>query len=169
MYVLPPNVFVSFDPGLASLLLSLIPVRNKQVIDSVFNGTTRRSKITKLDKFISKKGLKSSIKYASLFQKSIVVNDKCIKCKKCIVECPVENLKMTDHGVQILNHCAFCLNCIYTCPKQAITTSKYGFIILKNGYSIDSYEKISPNQHVLPKGLLMSGIRKYITELTENP
>ncbi|HNY17975.1 MAG TPA: EFR1 family ferrodoxin [Treponemataceae bacterium] len=168
MFVLPPNVFVALPPGVSSALLSLIPAKNKRILESLRNGEVRRTKTTPIDRLISRKGLKSAMRYASLFRKSLTVTRECVRCGRCVAECPVNNLKIDGDAVQVMDHCAFCLNCVYTCPKRAMVTKKYSFILLKDGYSLKAYEKALPDYESIPKGVFMSGIRKYIRELRQN-
>lgn len=64
-------------------------------------------------------------------------NDKCIKCKKCFNECPVNAIKMNDYPARNVNKCIYCYHCAMACPKGAIT------------YSLDEVKKrIEANQRI---------------------
>ncbi|MDR1220145.1 MAG: EFR1 family ferrodoxin [Treponema sp.] len=52
--------------------------------------------------------------------KDFVVNENCIKCKKCITICPVENIGMIDGEIAFETHCECCLACMHSCPNGAI-------------------------------------------------
>jgi MinD superfamily P-loop ATPase len=52
--------------------------------------------------------------------KNFVVGNDCIKCKKCIRICPVENIKMVGDNIIFDEHCECCLAYIHLCPKEAI-------------------------------------------------
>lgn len=45
---------------------------------------------------------------------------KCVKCKKCISICPVQNIVLKDDGVAFGNRCIACLGCFHRCPQNAI-------------------------------------------------
>lgn len=44
----------------------------------------------------------------------------CIKCKKCLRECPVNAIEELE-GIIIINHekCNVCMRCVHNCPKDA--------------------------------------------------
>lgn len=46
--------------------------------------------------------------------------DKCIKCEKCVKECPAGNIKIVDGKVKVGWHCTMCMHCAMYCPKDAI-------------------------------------------------
>ncbi|RGD73881.1 EFR1 family ferrodoxin [Anaerofustis stercorihominis] len=50
-----------------------------------------------------------------------VDNNKCIKCKRCISLCPMNNLKVIDNKINTKNKCTMCYRCITNCPAKAIT------------------------------------------------
>jgi ferredoxin/flavodoxin len=52
--------------------------------------------------------------------KEFVISENCIKCKKCIRVCPVENIKMSDDRIIFDEHCELCLACMHSCPQKAI-------------------------------------------------
>lgn len=53
-------------------------------------------------------------------EKISIDNDKCIKCKICIKNCPVNAIKLEGLNVKI-NHntCISCMRCVNYCPKNA--------------------------------------------------
>ena len=59
--------------------------------------------------------------------KLITVNEeKCIKCKLCIKECPVDVLKMGEKGPEEIANttCIACGHCVAICPNAAIDNKK---------------------------------------------
>ena len=48
------------------------------------------------------------------------VSDKCVKCKKCINICPVNNITMVNNKIQFGDNCVSCLGCYHRCPEKAI-------------------------------------------------
>lgn len=49
------------------------------------------------------------------------VDSNCIKCGKCVRECPTRNIKFHDSKFTFGWRCAFCMRCSFNCPVQAIT------------------------------------------------
>lgn len=47
--------------------------------------------------------------------------DACMKCGICKEVCPVNNIKLTEKGVEFGNNCQQCMACIQWCPTKAIT------------------------------------------------
>ena len=62
---------------------------------------------------------------------SFKVSGACVKCKKCISVCPVNNISLKDNAIHFGNQCMFCLSCIHQCPVHAIDYKGKGE---KNGY-----------------------------------
>ncbi|MGM9972410.1 MAG: EFR1 family ferrodoxin [Anaeroplasmataceae bacterium] len=50
-----------------------------------------------------------------------VDHNLCIKCGKCINNCPMNNLYFKDNKVESYNKCTMCYRCVSKCPNKAIT------------------------------------------------
>lgn len=59
------------------------------------------------------------------------VSEACVACGKCVRECPVNNITLTDGKIRFGSKCMFCLGCIHKCPAHAID---YKGRAKKNGY-----------------------------------
>jgi ferredoxin len=46
--------------------------------------------------------------------------DRCVKCMRCVRECPNSNIEMTGSGVVFGENCDTCFRCIHHCPTEAI-------------------------------------------------
>lgn len=49
-----------------------------------------------------------------------VDKNKCIKCYKCINDCPVKNISLKDDKIKFGRHCLMCQRCVMYCPKQCL-------------------------------------------------
>lgn len=52
--------------------------------------------------------------------KHFVVSNKCSRCGRCELFCPVGDIKMTEDGIEFGPDCISCYACIHRCPDSAI-------------------------------------------------
>lgn len=48
------------------------------------------------------------------------VSDTCTMCRKCVKNCPVDNITISDGKITFGNKCVVCQACYHRCPVQAI-------------------------------------------------
>lgn len=53
------------------------------------------------------------------------VDKNCIKCDKCLNNCPTENIYKKDGKIRFHHHCIMCMRCSFCCPTSSI---KIGFL-----------------------------------------
>ena len=46
---------------------------------------------------------------------------KCIRCMKCVRNCPLSNIQLVDDTIRIGHNCALCVCCSFNCPTNAIS------------------------------------------------
>ncbi|MDE6471701.1 MAG: EFR1 family ferrodoxin [Clostridia bacterium] len=67
-----------------------------------------------------------------LIGKRFSVNDKCIKCQKCVNICPSANIALENGEIVFKDKCIACLGCYHRCPQKAIVylekKSKYRYV-----------------------------------------
>lgn len=54
-----------------------------------------------------------------------VDQNKCVKCGRCIKNCPHDNIYLKNEKIRFSHHCDMCMACSFFCPKDAI---KIGFL-----------------------------------------
>lgn len=59
------------------------------------------------------------------------VKNTCVKCMKCVNNCPVQNITYGEKGFRFGNKCIMCARCSFHCPKDAI---KIGIL---NGWRVN--------------------------------
>ena len=75
---------------------------------------------------------------------------KCVKCNKCINECPTGSVYINRKGKIRLKarSCAMCMRCAMYCPKDAF---RYGFMNLWKVNGPFQYESLKKNKEVEPE------------------
>ena len=58
-------------------------------------------------------------------------SNKCIKCMKCVNNCPTKNIKFVDGKFKFENRCLLCTRCSFNCPVDAFS------IALLNGWRVN--------------------------------
>lgn len=49
------------------------------------------------------------------------VSPECVRCMRCVRECPMRNISEKDGKLVFHGSCALCMRCVMNCPKGAIT------------------------------------------------
>ena len=55
-----------------------------------------------------------------LTDRSIVVDESCVKCGTCVMVCPANNIRMTSDGPSYQGRCEVCFACDEWCPHGSI-------------------------------------------------
>lgn len=118
-YVMPYNMIFRHSDAMAYKMWNtasrLIPLDAKEVVDNVparlkgvFMGHTL-AWIFRIEhpgaKFIGKR---------------FKVTDKCLKCQKCVRECPTKNITFENGKFKFGKNCLICTRCSFNCPANAI-------------------------------------------------
>lgn len=51
--------------------------------------------------------------------------ENCIRCGKCVKECPLNNITLEENRIRWGNRCTHCMACISKCPAEAIEYGKH--------------------------------------------
>lgn len=49
-----------------------------------------------------------------------VDENNCTKCKKCVNNCPVDNIELSPTGIKFSDKCVACVRCYHFCPESCI-------------------------------------------------
>lgn len=71
--------------------------------------------------------------------------EKCIKCNKCIKECPHNNIYEKNGKIKFHHHCDMCMRCSFFCPTNAI---KIGFLEKWKVNGAYDFEKIEKDEKI---------------------
>lgn len=80
---------------------------------------------------IVSKGILSKDLFAELFSvmakfmgKSLLANENCTLCMKCVNQCPQKNIRFKNNRIAFGFNCMMCTRCIHGCPAHAIEYAK---------------------------------------------
>lgn len=59
---------------------------------------------------------------------------KCIRCMKCVSDCPVKNISFSDGKFRFGKNCIGCVRCSFRCPKGAIHIGLLDFMRVNGPY-----------------------------------
>lgn len=60
-------------------------------------------------------------KTADYTDKLKINEEQCVGCGKCVILCPMKNLKLQNGKIKASGTCTMCYRCINHCPQKAIT------------------------------------------------
>lgn len=69
-----------------------------------------------------------------------VEKDKCIKCMKCINDCPAKNISLKDDRFKFGGKCLMCQRCVMYCPKHAVKAGMF------NSWRVDVPYTFKPSE-----------------------
>ena len=120
-----PTKFAQFEgrPNENDLLIAEIFA--KSYINKIQNNTPLPSKFIinkrKGSRFFNTLGpVLTKLKYA-VTPPPEIDHDKCNLCGTCAFECPVDNFKVRDKKINVLDQCIVCYHCWHVCPQNAIS------------------------------------------------
>ena len=65
---------------------------------------------------------------------------KCIKCHKCVNNCPIENIRLKNGEIKFGTKCTMCQRCTYFCPTDAIKTGMFNSWRVNTPYTFEYTE-----------------------------
>lgn len=168
MLIMPSNFAFKANDDLCMWLIKSIPRKVEEIVKDVLNNKVNRLEIKKNIKEKSSAGQREQ-KLGKKFGLSLYANEKCTACSWCANHCPRKNIKMDNNKPQFSDQCIMCMRCIYGCPSNAIKAKKLRLAVLKKGYNLKSFEAKMKDKELRPiekcgKGILWSGVRKYLSE-----
>ncbi len=120
-FIMPYNIHFRFDEHLVKEMLEM----DEKLLDILYHEVSSGIKNIKRYKlihriitfFVKLQFIGGDIN--SFFYR--VKKDKCLKCGKCIRECPMKNIYSSKKGeIKFHHHCLMCMRCSLGCPTDAI-------------------------------------------------
>lgn len=70
---------------------------------------------------------------------------KCIRCNRCVNECPINNIVIKNNKYKFKNKCIMCMRCSFNCPKDAINIGMLNGWRVNGGYD---YKRIINDSNI---------------------
>jgi len=138
--IMPTNVFLQFNDNLNKQLYQLAQIRIKKLAQDIMKRKVFLQRNNIILTFISTLFSFMESTGAKWLGKFMKISDSCIKCFKCVRNCPTGNIIVTDDGgndtIKFDTSCNLCMRCIYKCPTNAIHFKYFRFFEIKQGYDI---------------------------------
>lgn len=168
MMVMPSNLVMRTDDGLAIRLLRVLPSKVECIVDDLLQGVVRRTRPKLIDRVFSRIGEMEKTG-AKFFGRDLRVNANCNSCGWCAKNCPSNNITMLNNKPSFGEDCILCLKCIYGCPRQALEAGRFRFMVLKEGYDLQALEKRMQDVQLVPlenlaRGYIWKGVKEYLLE-----
>ena len=93
-----------------------------------------------------------------------VDEDKCVKCLKCIYNCPTGNISLKDVKIDFGKNCLMCQRCAMYCPTQAISVGMFKRWQVGKPYS---FEEVTTFQKEKKPHFCAHSYKKYFEESEE--
>ncbi len=75
------------------------------------------------------------------------VNDTCLKCGKCIKNCPTNNITIENNEFKFNKNCLMCMRCSFNCPVDAIKIGLFNKWKVNGSYDFNSYDENEVQTH----------------------
>ena len=91
------------------------------------------------------------------------VTEDCVRCGKCVRECPAGNIRMEKDGkIKFGGKCLMCMRCAQSCPKDAVKIGLFVYWKVNGAYSFQRPSSEEPEQRY--NKLLTRAYERYFRE-----
>lgn len=144
--VMPANVFLRFPDNFITEICINATEKIASAVKEITSGTERKHKNSFMIN-ISTAIFSAMEQFGSFcFGKDLTISDKCTNCGKCIIECPVRNIKEGKKNKPSFGlKCIICMRCVYGCPVDAISPRFMKFFKISNWYDLKKLSNTDRN------------------------
>ena len=137
-FVMPYNMIFRHTDEMAAKMYKTAKERIPAAAQVVFNGETHLKKISAKAKLV--RGIISIEHWGARFNGRFfkVDTDKCIKCMKCVNNCPTKNITYENGKFKFGNQCLLCTRCSFNCPVDAFKIGMMDFMRVNGKYNFNA-------------------------------
>lgn len=150
LFAMPCNFIMKFEDRFVKQLYEAAVKKVEKISEEILNEKAAKLKLNIILRGLCKLTYYGEEKLgARMFGKGLKATEACIKCKKCLRDCPTKNISYENNHIKFGSKCIWCMKCIYSCPKAAIKASRFKFCVLKKEYNGGSnIQKILDNPEI---------------------
>ena len=93
-----------------------------------------------------------------------VNKSKCIKCMKCVNNCPVHNISYENDKFTFSNKCTLCMRCAFNCPTDSFRIGLLNLWRVNKPYAFKDINKDEKDRHKL---YCKRSYKRYFKEIEE--
>lgn len=138
---MPCNWYIKYDDQLNKQLYQAAVKKVDKIVADTINTQEQHLKIngvlSKLLRFLYYGEEHYGAQY---FAKGLAASANCNRCKKCVRDCPTNNISEAEGKICFGSNCIWCMRCIYACPNHAIKARHLTGCVLDpytGGFNID--------------------------------
>ncbi|WP_099466885.1 EFR1 family ferrodoxin [Konateibacter massiliensis] len=112
----------AFPQKLQTLILNQAKIKIKKINEDMHSNNLQKKliKANLISRLYKTHSLKK-IENFSILGQGFYANDRCIKCLKCIKNCPGKNISIFENELNWGSSCKQCMRCIQICPEEAVS------------------------------------------------
>ena len=137
-FVMPYNMIFRHTDEMAAKMYQTAKERIPAAAEIVFDGEEYIKKIPVKAKLV--RGVVSIEHWGARFNGRFfkVNTDKCVKCMKCVNNCPTKNITYEDGKFKFGNQCLLCTRCSFNCPVDAFKIGMMDFMRVNGKYNFNA-------------------------------
>ncbi|MBN1935535.1 MAG: EFR1 family ferrodoxin [Anaerolineae bacterium] len=136
LIAMPSNWAYTYPEALNRQLVRAAVLKTQHMAGEILSNQRRRARVGPLFHAAMRQIHLSEELGGRVFGRLLHTTNDCIRCAKCVKNCPVDNIYQQGDQIRFRWRCLWCMRCIYACPRQAIVPRLGKFCALKNGYDI---------------------------------
>lgn len=137
-YVMPYNMVFRHSDELASLMWKTAQERIPEAAERIADGMENRIEPLFPARVMSLLCRIEHWFYPENGRLYHVDRDSCIKCMKCVRDCPTGNISFEDGRFHFGGKCTGCVRCSFRCPEKAIHIGLLDFMRVNGSYDFTS-------------------------------
>ena len=140
-FVMPYNIHFRFEDAFVKEIMLYNRKLSKILVANVLNG---RKSLLKMNFFYNLLAWVIGIQRPGATINSYLYRtdmNKCIKCMKCVRDCPTHNIYYANGRIQFHHRCQMCMRCSFFCPTDAINIGYINSWRVNGAYSFEKIEK----------------------------
>ena len=137
-FIMPYNMIFRHTDEMAAKMYATAKERIPAAAKSIFYGENCRKKVPFKAKVVRK--IVSIEHWGARFNGRFfhVKKDKCVKCLKCVNNCPTKNITYEDGKFKFGGNCLLCTRCSFNCPTDAFRIGIMDFMRVNGKYNFNA-------------------------------